>query len=218
MGVQLGLRAATALRFGAASQLQLIEENSEEVLLYTETVSKSRNFGIKQSCMEPKSMKIFPRKTFKERCLINLYKEYVSHRPITDRTEFHLACIVSPKSTVWYKNQPLGIHSIEKVTKTLMKSLGKEGYYTNASLRRTAKTRLVEAGIPREVTKKRIGHISNSDEVYVAQNSMDRQMSDILSGEYSSVTRQVNQQSNNTDKSTSNTFVFNNCTFSGCNF
>lgn len=221
MGVQFGLRAATehkALRFGVNSQLQLIEENSEEVLVYTETVSKNKNFGIKQSRIEPKSVRVFPRKTLKERCLVNLYKKYVSKRPITDRTEFHLACIINPKTTVWYKNAPLGIHSLEKVTKTLMKSLGKEGYYTNTSLRRSAKTRLVEAGIPREVTKKRIGHISTSDEVYVAQTSMERDMCEILSGEHSTNQVDLNFEKTSGSGSTSHTLVFNNCSFSGCNF
>ena len=100
-------------------------------------------------------MKVFPRKTLKKRCLVNLYKKYVSKHPITDRTEFNLACIKNSKTTVWYINAHLGIHSFEKVTKTLIKSLGKEGYYTNTSHRRSVITRLVEAGIPREVTKKR---------------------------------------------------------------
>jgi len=221
MGVQFGLRAATehkALRFGANSQLQLIKENSEEILVYTETVSKCRNYGIKQSRLEPKSVKVYQRKTLKDRCLVNLFKEYVLHRPITDRTEFHLACIVNPKSTAWYKNQPLGIHSIENVTQTLMKSLGKDGYYTNTSLRRTAKTRLVEAGVPREVTKKRIGHISNSDEVYVAQNLMEREMCHIISGEHSISNKQSSSDSDKRSGSVSHTFVFNNCSFSGCNF
>ena len=107
---------------------------------------------------------------------------------------------------------------MEKVTQTLMNSLGKDGYYTNTSLRRSAKTRLVEAGVPREVTKKRIGHISSSDEVYVAETSMEREMCDILSGEHSAPNDQVNCESDKSSGSTSHTFVFNNCSFSGCNF
>lgn len=226
MGIQLGLRAATehkALQLGDNSQFQLLEEEDDEVLVYTECVSKNKHHGIQQSRLEPKTIKIFPRKTDQRRCLISLYKEYISHRPPTVRNDFHLACIVNPKSSTWYKNQPLGIHSIEKVTKSLMTMLGRKGHFTNTSLRRTSKTRLVEAGIPREVSKKRIGHISNIDEVYVAETSMERQMSMILTGEIASSSSIISNDvsaadSLSNDNGAPGTFVFNNCTFSGCKF
>ena len=77
--------------------------------------------------------------------------------------------------------QPLGIHQIEKFTQNLMKRLGKEGYYTNTSLRRTSKSRMVAAGIPREITKKRIRHLSKIDTVYINEHVMERKISDALS-------------------------------------
>ena len=105
--------------------------------------------------MEPKVLKIAPNVDQPERCLVSLYKKYVEHRPTHEVGEpLHLACIVNPKSKVWYKRQRLGIHSIEEVVKKLMHDgLGKEGFYSNSSLRRSAKTRMVEGGIPRELSK-----------------------------------------------------------------
>ena len=73
----------------------------------------------------------------------------------------------SVTKNVWYKNQAFGIHSIQKVTASLMQSIGKAGYFTNTSNRRTAKTRLTLAGIPREISKQKTGHISMADEVYI---------------------------------------------------
>ena len=68
------------------------------------------------------------------------------------------------------------------VTRDLMTRLGKEGYFTNTSLRRTAKSRVVEAGIPREFAKRRIGHLSEADVVYVGEEVMEKQISNVLYG------------------------------------
>ena len=55
-----------------------------------------------------------------------------------------------------------------------MQKLGKDGYYTNKSLRRTSKSRLVEGGVPREVAKRRIGHLSGADVDYVSEEVMEK--------------------------------------------
>ena len=169
MGIQCGLRAATEhkqLLFGKNSQIRLETKQNQDILIYTEMVSKNKHFGLNQSRMEPKVVKILPNEEHPERCLISLYKKHISHRPPTlSEGAFHLACKISPKDSIWYKNQPLGIHQIEKVTKDLMASLGRDGYYTNSSLRRTSKSRLFEPGIPRELAKRRIRHLSEVDSV-----------------------------------------------------
>ena len=125
---------------------------------------------------------------------------------------------------MWYKAQPLGIHQIEGVTKRFMSSIGKTGYYTNTSLRRSAKTRLVKAGIPKEVVKKRMGHISDADEVYIHEQLMEREMGSILSGSNpqpvssvvpsTSFLSESEQEANKPNK----TIIFNNCSFNNCTF
>lgn len=225
MGIQCGLRAASehkALLFGKNSQLNLVKENDREVLIYTETVSKNKHFGLNQSRMEPKVVKVLPNNKFPHKCLISLYKTYISHRPpFLTEGPFHLACITSPKCSIWYKNQPLGIHQIERVTKDLMTFSGKDGYYTNTSLRRTAKSRMVEAGIPREVSKRRIGHLSEIDSVYIDASIMEEKVSRALYGNEmceagNSKCSQVLMEA--TDIKCNRPLQFNNCTFQNCSF
>jgi hypothetical protein len=221
MGIHLGLRASTEhkqLTFGNNSQLRLETKDEQETLVYTETVSKNKNFGLKQSRMEPKVVRILPNTARPERCLVSLYKKYLSHRPPTESDgPFHLSSKPSPKGSVWYKRQPLGIHQIESVTKDLMQRLGKDGYYTNTSLRRTSKSRLVEGGIPREVSKRRIGHLSGADVDYVSEEVMEKKISNVLYGQH---TREeaVSERNSGCGASTRLTPVFNNCVFQNCNF
>ena len=159
--------------------------------------------------------------------MIHLYELYISHRPNNCKlNDFHLACINKPTSSTWYKGQPLGIHQIERVTKNLMSRIGKSGHFTNTSLRRTAKTRLVEAGIPREVIKKRMGHISEADEVYIHERVMEKKMGRILSNSTSQIvstqsssasfySRQEQEEGNDVHP---RSITFNSCSFTNCTF
>ena len=85
-----------------------------------------------------------------------MYKKYLSHRPASmPEGPLHLGCLNRPKDLVWYKKQPLDIHQIEKVTKNAT--------LTRAFVVRASKSRMVAAAIPRDITKKRIGHLSKID-------------------------------------------------------
>lgn len=225
MGIQCGLRAATehkSLKHGDNSQIQIVCEEGRDILVYREFVSKNKHFGLKQSRMEPKVVRVLPNEENKERCLVSLYKKYLLHRPKSCIDSLHLSCIQNPEGTVWYKNSPLGIHQIEKVTKELMEKLGKEGYFTNTSLRRSAKTRLVEAGIPREVSKRRIGHISNADCAYISQRAMENKMSKVLYGQSisSSSSISISQENfeQNNESSSGCKYTFKDCSFQDCTF
>lgn len=81
IGLHCGLRACAehrALVFG--DQLQLVVENGVEKIIYTECVSKNRSFGIRHSNIEPKVVSVYKNTLHPERCLVQLYKVYVSHR------------------------------------------------------------------------------------------------------------------------------------------
>lgn len=74
---------------------------------------------------------------------------------------FYLTPIQKPKSNVWFKCLPMGVNSIGKCLKRLTMSVNTDDEnFTNSSLRRTAKTRLCESGIPREVSNKKTGKTS----------------------------------------------------------
>ena len=97
-----------------------------------------------------------------------------------------------------------------------MTRLGKDGYFTNTSLRRTAKSRLVEAGIPREVAKRRTGHLSEADVVYVGGEVIEKQISNVLYGK--SVSESSQEYSDITRRKDVASLVFKDCVFQNCTF
>ena len=83
----------------------------------------------------------------------------------------------------------MGIHSIEQVTKNLMKSMevGTDSFYSNTSLRRTAKCRLVQGGISKEVAPLKTGRISEkADAAYIHREWFEKDMTKVLYGQCSS--------------------------------
>lgn len=191
IGLHCALRACKEhrdLTFGENSQLMLsFDEQGRECLIYKENVSKCKNFGIKQSRIEPKIVTIYS--AFDERKdVIRLYKKYISHRPESNGRKgclaFYLTPLQTPIGNCWYKCVPMGVHSIEKVTKSIMQTAGYDGFYTNTSLRRSAKTRLVKCETPKELARKITGHVSDADNAYVATDSKcDEVLSSIIYGE-----------------------------------
>ena len=63
-----------------------------------------------------------------------------------------------------------------------MKGIDDGHFYSNTSLRRTAKTRLVVGGIPKEIAMKKTGHTSNADLSYVDPESSEEKMCDVIYG------------------------------------
>lgn len=87
------------------------------------------------------------------------------------------------KGLIWIKAIPLVIHAIEKRTKTIIELFDASSFYSNTSLRRTSKTRLVEAEIPQEVITKRTGRISEiAKAVSIEELVYQRKMSMALYG------------------------------------
>lgn len=188
LSLELGLRAANELKsmtYGLASdELKIAENDGEEKLFYKENSSKTRHFGFKQAKQEPKCVTLSKNVTNPERCPIFLFKKFLHHRPNTSKVNsLFLSPIDCPKSDIWYKQTPLGIHQIEKVTSNLMKSVGKSENFTNTSLRRTGKTRMLSSGIPNEVTKQRIGHVSNADQAYIHVEQFESKSEEAIRGQ-----------------------------------
>lgn len=152
---------------------------------YVERVSKNKSLGINSSRKEPKITYIYQHLD-KDRCIIALYKFYLSHRPeaysMPGNEAFYLTPIQNPKNDVWYKNVPMGIHTISGTISRLMKGIDDGHFYSNTSLRRTAKTRLVVGGISKEIAMKKTGHTSNADLNYVDPESLEEKMCDTIYG------------------------------------
>ena len=192
LGLHLSLRASQEhrdLEFGPESQIVLREdENGDEYLQYCERVSKNKQYGLKHSRMEPKQTRIYALPIRPERCVVTLYKKYINHRPEmnggTACKSFYLAAKTNYiDGPIWYKSSALGIHSIENSTKEVMKQLKNDqgNRYTNSSLRRTAKNRLISGGISAEVAEKKTGRISRTaDASYIESNLYEKEMSSAL--------------------------------------
>lgn len=191
IGLHFSLRAGEEHRnlvYGESSQIKLLCDNDgNEYLEYTEHFSKNKTFGLKNCRMDPKCTRVYAREN-KEKCPIEIYKRYISHRPESNgkngHSAFYLAIIDNPATNVWYKASPIGVHSIRDVTKRLLKSLNPSEFYTNTSLRRTAQTRLTEANIAPAVISKKTGRISTAaTSAYVDSAVFEKRMSTVLHGE-----------------------------------
>ncbi len=83
LGLHLSLRAVQEqrdLEYGCNSQLQLKKDkDGVEFLSYMERTSKCKSFGLNQCRREPKTTTIYPHEN-QARCIIRLYKTYLSHR------------------------------------------------------------------------------------------------------------------------------------------
>lgn len=192
LGLHLALRACFEhrnLEFGENSQLTLkTGDDGEEYLEYVERCSKNKDHGIKNSKKEPKVTAIYPNTDNKNRCVINLYKTYVSHRPESNERPsclaFYLTPYQSPKTKCWYKSSPMGVNTISGALKRLTSMANDGKTYSNTSLRRTAKTRIVNAGISSEVAKMKTGHESNAAQDYFESSAQhERKMASAIYGQ-----------------------------------
>jgi hypothetical protein len=84
LGLHLALRARQEHRdliYGDGSQLELQRcPDDSERLKYVERVSKSNDYVIKHCNREPKITYIYENKQYPHKCVIGLYKKYISHR------------------------------------------------------------------------------------------------------------------------------------------
>jgi len=120
------------------------EEGSEKrkfIIWKTERGSKTRTGGKEFGAERYFSPRIYS--TGGERCLAKLFKIFLAHRPpdMMKRDDpLYLARVKNPKSQVWYKRQPLGVHSLGQFMKTManqLKVVNLSGKHTNHSARRT---------------------------------------------------------------------------------
>lgn len=190
LGLHLSLRACGEHRdlvYGERSQLQLVSDVNGEFLLYTERMSKNAQVGVRKAHVEPKITRIYPHGN-KERCVIEMYKRYISHRPESFGGKGHEAFYLTPLKTVtsgiWYRCQPMGVHTIETVVKRLLgPTVDPTVRVTNSSLRRTSKTRLLDGGVSKELASMKTGRISDkADRAYIDVRNSERLMSTVLYG------------------------------------
>jgi hypothetical protein len=185
LGIHFCLRGGNELRrlrFGPSSQIRLDQDsNGKECLTYTEDISKCRQGGMKSLSEKAKVVHAYHNEINHDRCVVCIYKFYVSKRPKDAREDaLILACNTNGKE--WYRNMALGRNSLLNVVKTLTKGL--PGRFTNQSLRRTGATRLFQAGIEEDLICRKTGHKSNAVRIYKEMSAtQEEQLSCALYGE-----------------------------------
>ena len=190
-----------ALRSGAEhrnlrfypSQIELVERNNERAYLqYTEDVSKSNQGGLASRKKEPKQVVHYENVDNPERCLIRLYKLYMSKCP-KDRPDgaFYLKPLSKPKDNCWFCKVAIGHNTLQQVVPNLFKAAGITGHYTNHSLRVTSATRLFEASVDEQLIMQRTGHSSTAVRAYKRIGEKLKPLtSDVLNNTVSAVTKE----------------------------
>ena len=220
LGIHFALRSREEhrhLHFGPDSQLKLGMKDNIEYLEYHEDCSKTRHGGLKDRFIPAKEGIVFTDANVpEERNLVLLYKKYVNLRPEDGKCNaFYLKPLRNKKADIWYADQPIGINTISKIVKGMIKE---EGHFTNHSLRRTAVSRLNRGGFSIEAVKKRTGHrTSEGVMAYDQKNDEDlRKESNALYGfpENANVATCSSVFCNSTEKSADNPLrgaVLHNC-------
>ena len=161
-GLYFALRSGDEHRRLTFSSVKLVEKpGCASCLVYTEAASKNNPGGLKHRKVENKEVTHYSNSERPDRCFVQLYKKYCSHRPadvIGDT--FYLSPLSKPKGVVWYKNQPIGVHTLATTVKRLCEKAGIEGYKTNHSLRVTTATQLYQSGADEQLIMERTGHRS----------------------------------------------------------
>ena len=132
--------------------------------------------------------KLFENAKNKDRCPIAFYELIQEHRPLEclgDDSPFFLTinsrgCKSTEKK--WYKNMPMGINTLGKIIKTMAEKAGIKGKKTNHSLRRTACSDLLNAGVAPTAIQQLTGHknVQSVTNYVVADKYLQKEMCSIL--------------------------------------
>ena len=140
------------------------DENGRRYISYTEELSKTRNKGLN---FNPRliSPKMCENKT--ERCPLAIFLLFKSKYPVELRNmgPFYLTVVDAPPTDVWYKNQAMGVNTIN----TMLSRMGKKSpsaelcankKITNHSARKITVRKLKSFGFPICEIKDITGHSS----------------------------------------------------------
>ena len=139
--MHFGWRARDEHRRVLVGDLEVRRDEGEEALEYviwhTERGSKTRNGGSEFGPERYFNPRMYA--TGGERCPVKFFKTYLARRPVEMRKPddpFYLA-VKKPTNNIWFKKQPLGVHSLGNFMKTMAAAANLDGKHTNHSARRT---------------------------------------------------------------------------------
>ena len=128
------------------------DEDSNEYLLYTETVSKTYKGGLEHRRVEPHSCRAYENTTMPARCPVKIFKTYKAKLPkITQSDAFYFKPSATWKNAAemkpWFVKCAVGHNTLGRIVSEIMSDSAIDGYFTNHSLRATTATRLFRANI-----------------------------------------------------------------------
>ena len=141
-----------------------MDDNGVEYLTFAEGITKTRQSGLheKHRLVQPK---MFATNT--SQCPVSFYKLYLSKRPISLRATgpLYLSVIHNPASSIWYKNMPMGQHTINVIMKKMVENsplANSTKRLTNHSARKTVVKKLKQNHIPKSEIIGITGHTTEA--------------------------------------------------------
>ena len=164
------------------------DSSGKTYLTYQEGLTKTRKGGLN---FKPRI--IYPRMyaTDDDKCPVNFFRKFVSRRPVNLRHSgaFYLSVIDNPKTDVWYKTLPMGVHTINNILKNMKKKSPLSSNITNRkitnhSARKTLVRKLRENGFQKCEIKNITGHASEKGlDPYDSGDDFElQQMSNVIGG------------------------------------
>ncbi len=162
------------------------DHNKSEFLEFSERSTKTRSG---QNIYNNRAYKpcLFATPAIPERCPVNLYKMFRSHRPqakMSPESNFYISINFNrvEGSQVWYKNSNLGEKMLNAMMQRMCSKAGVTGKKTNHSWRKTTTQRLINSGMPPAYIKQLTGHknISSLERYGTASRAIQETMSDIV--------------------------------------
>ena len=161
-----GLKEQHDLRRYPDSQINIVQIEGKDALVYREFQSKTRQGGISECG------KVNPRVAYAfcngvcSRCFIELFRKYWFLGPPGNHSWPKLYVQTDPKwqpgSDYWYTNRPVGKNTLAKYIQSMMENAGIEGHFHNHSTRKSTFTRLFQKGVDPQLIKEQTGHKSDS--------------------------------------------------------
>ena len=196
--------------------------NSRSYLQYIECGSKNNDGGLKDRKLTNKSIRVYADTINPSRCVVTLYKKYMSLRPPdAPPNVMYLQPLPEPRKRVWFLPKAVGHNVLSQAVCRVMEKGGVSGHFTNHSLRRTCATRLYNSGMDEQRIMSVTGHRSvNAVRVYKEMSDEQQEISYIIQAKNSENKENAPPESKKAkledDGSSSNKFVqtlsFNNCT------
>ena len=168
-----------------------IDDTGVKYFTFAEKRTKTRNTGLKPSVRQS-IPKMFA--TGGEKCIVQIFKTYVSRRPeaLRDSGPFYLQPLPIPRGITWFKRVPLGENTIGNMMNKMkqnspLSELCPSKKLTNHSARKTVVKKLQSNGVQKSEIRTITGHASTEglDSYDEGDERQQRALSNITDGEES---------------------------------